>query len=127
MQEALLGIANKKWNSIYAAANALKIPQSTLYDRSQEGAKSRSEAQTDQQCLTPAEECELAKWIRRLMISGTPAQHLIVKEMAETIRNKHVANVNNSSIELVTYPPLGKGWTQRFIRCHPELKSVIGK
>src|SRR5437773_8832670 len=103
VQEALLSIANKKWNSIYAAANALKIPQSTLYDRSQEGAKSRSEAQIDQQSLTAAEERELVKWIRRLTISGTPAQHSIVKEMAETIKNKRIANVNDSSIELVTY------------------------
>jgi len=40
-------------------------------------------------------------------MSGTPAQHSIVKEMAETIRNKLVAYVNDSTIEHVSYPPLG--------------------
>jgi hypothetical protein len=66
VQEVLLGIANKKWNSIYVAANALNIPPSTLYNRSQEGAKSRSEAHIDQQSLTAAEERELVKWVRSL-------------------------------------------------------------
>ena len=47
--------------------------------------------------------------------------------MAETIRNKHITNVNDSYIELVTYPPLGNRWTQRFIQRHPELKFIVGK
>ena len=61
VQEALLGIINKKWDSIYTATNALNIPLSTLYGRRQKGAKSRSEARIDQQNLTAAEERKLVK------------------------------------------------------------------
>ena len=127
MQQALAGLATGKWKTPYAAAHALNIPSRNLYNRVKEDGKSRSEARVAQQSLTVAEERELVKWIRGLTMSGTPAQHSIIKEMAETIRNKRVAYVNDSTIEHVSYPPLGDRWTQRFIRRHPDLKSVVGK
>ena len=127
MQQALAGLATGKWKTPYAAAHALNIPSRNLYNRVKEDSKSRSEARVAQQSLTVAEERELVKWIRGLTMSGTPAQHSIIKEMAETIRNKRVAYVNDSTIEHVSYPPLGDRWIQRFIRRHPDLKSVVGK
>ena len=111
MQQALAGLATGKWKTPYPAAHALNIPSRNLYNRVKEDGKSRSEARVAQQSLTVAEERELVKWIRGLTMSGTPAQHSIVKEMAETIRNKRVAYVNDSTIEHVSYPPLGDRWT----------------
>jgi len=127
VQEALAGVASGKWKTPYAAAQALNIPWRNLYNRVKSGGKSRSEARVAQQSLTAAEERELVKWIRSLTVSGTPAQHSIVKEMAEVIRRKRVIHINDSTIEHVSYPPLGDRWTQRFIRRHPDLKSVVGK
>jgi hypothetical protein len=46
--------------------------------------------------------------------------------MAEIVRLRRVAQINDSSIELVSYPPLGKDWAQRFIKRHPQLGSVFG-
>jgi DDE superfamily endonuclease len=43
--------------------------------------------------------------------------------MAEHLRNRHNVNTDNASIEHVSYPPLG---VQRFLLCHPQLKSVVG-
>ena len=112
VQQALAGVASGKWKTPYTAAQALNIPPRNLYNWVKEDGKSRSEARIAQQSLTAAEERELVKWIRSLTISGTPAQHSIVKEMAEVIRSKRVANINDSTIEHVLYPPLGDRWTQ---------------
>ena len=127
VQQALAGVASGKWKTPYAAAQALNIPPRNLYNRVNEDGKSRLEARIAQQSLTVAEEWELVKWIRSLTISGTPAQHSIVKEMAEIIRSKHVMNINDSIIEHVWYPLLGDRWTQWFIWRHSDLKSVVEK
>lgn len=42
------------------------------------------------------------------------------------IRKRHIAQINDSSIEHITYTPLGKKWVYRFILRHPELRTVIG-
>ena len=43
--------------------------------------------------------------------------------MAGEIRNTHVTKVNDSSIQLVKYPPIGKKWVLRFLQRHLHLKA----
>jgi hypothetical protein len=45
--------------------------------------------------------------------------------MAIEIKKERAATVNDSSEVLVTYTPTGKEWTQRFLRRHPQLKTMI--
>jgi DDE superfamily endonuclease/Tc5 transposase DNA-binding domain len=125
IQQALKGIKDKTYKSAYQAAKKLGIRPRTLYDRVKKG-KSRSQARVAQQHLLESEEQELARWIRNLTISGTPAQYSLVREMAEHIRNRRDANVNDESTEHAKYPPLGKQWVHRFLLRHPQLKSVVG-
>src|SRR5271169_6404612 len=44
--------------------------------------------------------------------------------MVETIRTDRAAKINDVSIELVSYTPLGKHWVERFLNRHPHLKAV---
>jgi hypothetical protein len=44
--------------------------------------------------------------------------------MAEDIRRRRVASINDVSIELVLYNPIGDEWPERFLSRHPELQSI---
>ena len=124
IQQALKGIKDKTYKSAYEAAKILGVRPRTLYDHVKKG-KSRSQARVAQQHLLESEEQELVRWIRNLTISRTPAQYSIVREMAEHIRNRLDANVNDKSTEHTKYPPLGQQWVQRFLLHHPQLKSIV--
>ena len=89
------------------------------------GGKSRTEARVNQQALSPAEEIALVRWITRITATGYPATHPLLREMAQIIRLRRVAQINDSSIELVSYPPLSKDWVQRFLKRHPQLGTVF--
>ena len=65
--------------------------------------------------------------ITRFGASGHPLSHPQLREMAEEIRKRRLRNVNDESIQLVTYDPLGQQWVPRFLARHPQLKSVMGK
>ena len=125
LQKALDGIANGTYTSAYQAAKQLDVPRSTIYKRLQNH-KSRSQARENQQLLSNTEEKALAQWVKQLTATGYPAQHSIVHEMAEEIRNQRVVGVNDASMELVSYRPIGQQWVQRFLLRHPQLQSVIG-
>jgi len=45
----------------------------------------------------------------------------IIKEMANAIRQDHVASINDDNIELVSYQLFGKHWLGHFLKCHPKL------
>ena len=125
IEEAIAGIETGKYSNANEAAQKLGIPSNTLYRRLA-GGKSRTEARQEQQHLTAAEEKALVQWLTRLIENGYPARHVFVREMAEEIRNRHVANINDNSIELVSYPSIGSSWVQRFLHRHQHLKTVIG-
>ena len=36
-----------------------------------------------------------------------------------------IAKINDASEELVSYPPIGKNWSTRFLHHHPQLKTMI--
>jgi hypothetical protein len=61
----------------------------------------------NQQLLSPAEEKALVKWVKQLTIAGYPARHSILREMAEEVRAQRVASINDSSMQLVFYRPIG--------------------
>ena len=47
--------------------------------------------------------------------------------MAEEIRKQRLHNINDESIQLVTYDPLDQQWVPRFLMRYPQLKSVMRK
>ena len=47
--------------------------------------------------------------------------------MAEDIRQQRVAKINDASMILVEYPPIGQQWVDRFIRRHPSLKTAFAQ
>ena len=49
----------------------------------------------------------------------------MLRAMAHVVRLQRITQTNDSSIELVSYPPLGKDWVQRFLKRHPQLGSVF--
>ena len=124
VQQALKGIQDGTYRSAYHAAQELKLSTSTLSDRLR-GRESRADARSNQQNLTPPEEHALLKWVTQLTITGYPAKHSMLREMAEEIRKKRVMKINDISITLVSYPPIGINWVSRFVTRHPQLQTVL--
>src|SRR5271169_6566375 len=48
-------------------------------------------------------------------------------KMAEELRKLRVRQINDDSIEHVSYPPIAKQWVNRFIAHHPKLGSTVGR
>jgi hypothetical protein len=45
--------------------------------------------------------------------------------MAEEVKTRRVKQINDSSIQLTNYEPIGRQWIPRFLSRHPELSSII--
>ena len=63
------------------------------------------ESRENQQLLTIPEEKALVEWIRRLTITGHPATHTFIREMAEELRQRRVSQINDE-MDLVCYLPI---------------------
>ena len=124
--DALQALKNKQFKSIYAAAKHFEVDRKTLSRRAS-GSFSRAQAKESAQHLSIAEEKVLARWISQLSTTGYPPRHALVKEMAEEIRQQRVRRVNDASIQLVRYPPIGKEWIQRFLQRHPLLQTTAAR
>jgi hypothetical protein len=53
--------------------------------------QTRTQARVPQQLLSEAEENALLNWIKKLTITGYPVRYLLLREMAEEIRIRHLA------------------------------------
>lgn len=119
LQQALVALSTKTYNSIRASARAFGVPEATLRHR-MAGRDSRMQAQEHRQNLSPAEEKTLLRWIARLTKSGYPASPALVLEMAEEIAHQRY--------QLSKAPPLqqsfGKHWLERFRARHTEIQGV---
>jgi hypothetical protein len=49
---------------------------------------------------------------------------MVVKEMAEDLMSRHVAKINDPTMILVQYPPIGTEWVKRFLMRHPTLRNT---
>ncbi len=125
IEEAIAALALKQFSSIHQAAKHFNIGHNTL-GRRLAGGKSVAESRESVQLLTIPEETALSQWITRLTVSGYPVSQAFLREMAEEIRQKHVHGVNEPSIQLVIYEPIGEQWVQRFLQRHPHLKTAMG-
>jgi len=79
------------------------------------GGKSRAKASKEKQVLFAAEEKSLAQWIVDVNRNGYPPRKSQVREMAEDIRQQRVSKINDASMILVEYPPIGKDWVDRWL------------
>ena len=123
LQEALAAVRSGQ-HKVDAAAAKFGVSRRTLYTRVT-GTLPRSQAHEAEQILSHAEEKELVRWITRLTITGYAPRHLTLREMAEEVRKRRVKQINDPSIQLVTYAPIGLQWIPRFLSRHLELASVM--
>jgi Zn-dependent peptidase ImmA (M78 family) len=114
IQEALNALRQNEFESIYAAAKYFGVSRATL-NRRASGSLSRAQAKEPAQTLSTTEENVLSRWITQLSTNGYPPTHMLVKEMAEEIRQQRVRRVNDALQQLVYYPPIGQQWVQRFL------------
>ena len=63
--------------------------------------------------------------VAQLTVTGYPARHNVLKEMAGEIQTQQLRGVNTEDQTLVTYPPIRRQWTTQFLAWHPWLKTVI--
>ena len=124
VQQAVDGIRSGLYRSSYHAASELNVKPATVQFR-MNGRKTRSESHEDQQPLSRIEELELVRWITELTKCGYPPRHATFKAMAEALRQRRVAQINEHGIELVSYQPLGAEWYKGFRNRHPQIETVI--
>jgi len=122
LSAALEGITSGKYATQYQAAKALGLSTSTLARRFG-GGKSRADAREHQQALSEAEEKALAGWITRLTLTGHPARHDFVRDMAEEIRKQRAPD-DDDPPQLLS---LGLSWVQRFLKRHPHLHTTMSR
>ena len=82
--QALQGISKKKWKSPAQAAKALEICYQTIARRLK-GGKSIAQSREAAQLLTIPEEKALVGSIIHLTMTGYPATHAFIRELAEEI------------------------------------------
>ena len=126
VEAALKEYLEKKFKSVTAAAKAHDVPEATLRARVK-GRKSRAEAKEEMQLLAKAEEDALVRWILDVSKAGYPPRKPQVREIAEQIRRERVSKINDASITLVEYPPIGDQWVDRFIQRHPSLQTAYAR
>ena len=126
IEEALAALALKQFSSVHQAAKHFNVDHNTL-ERRLAGGKSIAESRELAQLLTIPEETALSQWITRLTTSGYPVSQVFLREMTKEIRQKRVRGVNEPSIQLVIYEPIGEQWAQRFLQRHPHLETAMGR
>src|SRR5271169_3797438 len=85
-EQALTGLKNREYSSVYSAAKSLGLLKATLQMRAK-GRQPRAKAHTNQQNLSESEEQCLAKWITSLTEYGSPPSYTIIREIEEAIRH----------------------------------------
>jgi hypothetical protein len=124
LQAAMKGLADGTYTSVYSAAKHHGLSHKTL-GRHVDGGKSCAEAKEEEQNLSKAEEKSLVRWALMMTCTGHPVGYRFLGEMAEEIRQKRLTKINDDSIIRVSYPPIGKSWTQRFLQRYPELQTTL--
>jgi hypothetical protein len=125
MREALAAVRRGPHNP-NSATIEFKVARQTLYDRVN-GKLPRNQAHEQDQILSTTEEKELVRWITRLTRTGYPPRHATLREMAEEVRNRRAKQINDGSIQLTNYDPIGQQWIPRFLSRHSELSSMIAR
>jgi hypothetical protein len=93
--------------NIKKTAHLLGVPYSTLHARFHNIHKSRQEAHTEQQFLSPGQENVLVKWIIHLGSTGRPLCKRTIKTRAQCL---HTDNKKPS-----------RNWVYLFFRRHPDI------
>ena len=125
MCNAIKGVKSGKYLSLGEAAEVLSLLQSTLYHRAK-GWSTRIQAHEHEQLLLKEEETELSRWIHRLTDAGYPPKPHTVRDLAETIRLRHVIGINDSTVTHVSYGTIRHQWVKCFL-ANPDLKSLIAE
>ena len=79
------------------------------------------------QALLKGEEKALIQWILEVGKNGYPPSKSLLRTMAEYIRRERVSEINDMSMILVKYPPLGTEWVQHFIQRHKILRMMYAR
>ena len=126
IQKAIQAMKKDSKYKLHKAARDFNIPRSTLQHRVN-GKEPRNKAHEDSMNLTHHEESELVHWITTLTTRGYAPRYRTVRELAEIIRNRRIAGVNDDGIQLVNYEQFGRDWVARFMAHHPQLESARRK
>ena len=126
VKEALNQAKGKKRITGYRAAKNTGASMATVYRRLK-GGKSRAEAREAQQLLHNFEEKALTTWITMMAATGNPVSQACVKEMAEDIRKQRLMGVNDESLTLIEYSPIGQSWVQQFLNRYSSLKTTLSR
>jgi Tc5 transposase DNA-binding domain len=126
VQAALTNVSKGKFKTAYGASKAHGTSTATLYRRLN-GGLTRAQAREAQQILTRYEEKALIVWLTMMSATGNPVSHSFVREMAEEIRQKRLVGINDEYVTLVSYPPISKSWTARFLLRYPFMKATLSR
>ncbi len=113
LQAALTAVENGMPKS--RAAKEFHILRKTIHDRIN-GATTRKQRYIDQQILSDEQESLLVQWTHVQAKTGCAPSHRLLRKVATKI-------LQASGID----KPISQTWSTRFLRRHPELKTLQGK
>ena len=114
------------FKSVNEVATQLGISKTTL-GRRLKGHLSRAEARADQKNLTKIEEKVLLRHIRQLTKGGYPLSYETLKLIAFYVRSRRLEITESKSPISSVTPRFGHNWAYRFVKRHPDLKSVTAR
>jgi hypothetical protein len=125
IDQAVDAVRKKLVKSMYAAERQYGVPWATIWRRLKGKAKLRRRAHERDQLLSDQEEEALIGWCQELTRARHPLPRAMLCEMAQEIQVSRVARVQATTGVPICYPPIRVHWTQRFLKRHPDLKSVF--
>jgi hypothetical protein len=115
IEDAVDDLKDKKFRSIRQAARAHDISHSKLAQRLR-GRKPRVFTYSSLQRLNPTQEITLVRWLEDLQRQILPSNHATVRQIIT-----YLLAENND------HKPLGKNWTTKFLKRHPQLATRPGQ
>jgi transposase len=112
--EAILDITDRGLSQTEAAEKR-GVPRSTIYRRLS-GQASRNERIHAQQRISKSQEETLLRWVLRQESLGYAPSHSQLRAGVEATLQQQGDN-----------KPLGKHWTTRFVKRHPNVSTKLGK
>jgi len=113
VQNALTDLRNGA--PLTAAATRNGVPRNTLRGR-HNGAQPQRHAHCDQQRLTTVQEEHLELWILRQEALGYAPTHAQVRAIASGVLKR-----------AGDHKPLGRQWSNHFVKRHPAVKTKLGR
>lgn len=121
VQKACEELSKNPRLKILTVAQVHGVNRNTLANHHFGLTKFHDKAHEAEQSLGQGEEKQIEEWIQAMDDQGTPPRRRHVRDMVDFLLQQHARNPNQEMA------PLGKNWTERFLKQHPALSFRVAQ